>query len=353
MQSQREFCLLLHFLRIAMKTAVVILNWNGSSLLETFLPSVTAHTGGDTCICVADNASTDQSVQFVRENFPDVRLIQLDRNYGFAEGYNRALAQIDAEFYCLLNSDVEVSPGWLEPVVAYLESHPDTAVCQPKLLSQLEKNRFEYAGAAGGFIDRYGYPFCRGRIFSTLEEDEGQYDQTCEIFWATGACMFVRADVYRRLGGLDADFFAHMEEIDFCWRVRNAGYKVVCCPESEVYHLGGATLPKSSSRKTFLNFRNNWVMLYKNLPKNRIAPVFIVRWIGDVAASFSFLLNTGWGDFHAVYKAHRAFFRMLPESRRKRRSNPPSGKITCMYPGRIVFDYFLFRKKTFSKLKKF
>jgi len=335
-----------------MKTAVVILNWNGCNLLKAFLPTVTAHTGGDSAVYVADNASTDQSVDYVRNCFPDVKLIRLDRNYGFAEGYNRALAQIDAEYYCLLNSDVEVTEGWTKPVISYLDKHPDTAVCQPKLLSQLEKDRFEYAGAAGGFLDRFGYPFCRGRLFSTLEKDEGQYDNICEIFWATGACMFVRADVYHKLGGLDADFFAHMEEIDFCWRVKNAGYKIVCCPSSKVYHLGGATLPKSSSRKTYLNFRNNWLMLYKNLPKKRIIPVFIIRWIGDVAASFRFLLSTGWGDFHAVYKAHRAFLRMLPECRKKRGLIRPDGNVSCLYPGNLVFDYFLFGRKRFSQLKK-
>ena len=219
-------------------------------------------------------------------------------------------------------------------------------------LSQLEKDRFEYAGAAGGFLDRFGYPFCRGRIFSTLEEDEGQYDRTCDIFWATGACMFVRADVYHRLGGLDADFFAHMEEIDFCRRVRNAGYKVACCPESIAYHLGGATLPKSSSRKTYLNFRNNWLMLYKNLPKRRLFPVFAIRWLGDAAASFRFLLSTGWGDFHAVYKAHRAFFRMLPENRKKRKETRHDNPLSALYPGSIVLDYFLFGRKRFSQLKK-
>ena len=351
MQSNGGFVYFCTFFE-RMKTAVVILNWNGRNLLESFLPSVTAHTGGNTAIYVADNASTDQSVDYVRNNYPDVRLILLDKNYGFAEGYNRALAQIDAEYYCLLNSDVEVTPNWTEPVTAYLDTHPDTAVCQPKLLSQLEKDRFEYAGAAGGFLDRFGYPFCRGRIFSTLEKDEGQYDRTCDIFWATGACMFVRADVYHRLGGLDADFFAHMEEIDFCWRVRNAGYKVACCPESIAYHLGGATLPKSSSRKTYLNFRNNWLMLYKNLPKRRLFPVFAIRWLGDAAASFRFLLSTGWGDFHAVYKAHRAFFRMLPESRKKRKGTRHDNPLSALYPGSIVLDYFLFGRKRFSQLKK-
>ncbi|MBO4282488.1 MAG: glycosyltransferase family 2 protein [Bacteroidales bacterium] len=335
-----------------MKTAVVILNWNGRALLERFLPSVAAFTQGDCKVYVADNASTDTSVAFVRQQYPDMEVLELDKNYGFAEGYNRALAQIEAEYYCLLNSDVEVEAQWTEAVTAYMDAHPEVAVCQPKLLSQLEKDRFEYAGAAGGFIDRYGYPFCRGRIFSTLEKDEGQYDTTSEVFWATGACMFVRAEVYRRLGGLDADFFAHMEEIDFCWRVRNAGYKVVCCPEAKVYHLGGATLPKSSSRKTFLNFRNNWLMLYKNLPGNRLFPVFLVRWIGDVTASFRFLLSTGWGDFHAVYRAHRAFFRLLPETRKKREKINHSRSTEGIYQGNLVFDYFLFGKKTYRQLSR-
>jgi hypothetical protein len=332
-----------------MKTAVVILNWNGAGLLKTFLPGVMEHSAGLADIYVADNASTDCSVEYVRENFPNVKVIQLDKNYGFAEGYNRALSQIEAEYFCLLNSDVEVTAHWLEPPVSYLDTHPETAVCQPKLLSQLEKGRFEYAGAAGGFLDHYGYPFCRGRVFNTLETDKGQYDRTREIFWATGACMFVRAEVYRRIGGLDADFFAHMEEIDFCWRIWHSGYKVVCCPDAKVYHLGGATLPKSSSRKTFLNFRNNWLMLYKNLPRKRIIPVFLVRWIGDIAASFRFLISTGWGDFHAVYKAHRAFFRMLPAFRKKRRLIHPTDA-PPLYRGNLVFDYFLFRKKTFRQL---
>ena len=336
-----------------MKTAIVILNWNGRELLEKFLPSVVTNTGGDTGIYVADNASTDDSVAFVRKHYPGIRLILLDQNYGFAGGYNRALAQIDAEYFCLLNSDVECEVRWVEPIVSYMDAHPEVAICQPKLLSQIEKDRFEYAGAAGGFIDRFGYPFCRGRLFSTLEKDEGQYDDTREIFWATGACMFTRAEVYRKLGGLDTDFFAHMEEIDFCWRAKNAGYKVVCHPASKAYHLGGATLPKSSSRKTYLNFRNNWLMLYKNLPKHRLFPVFFVRWLGDVAASFRFLLSTGWGDFHAVYKAHRDFFRMLPESRKKRKAIHPSMHIDGVYPGKLVFEYFFFRKKTFRQLKNF
>ncbi len=333
-----------------MKTAVVILNWNGRKLLETFLPSVVDYHNSDTGIFVADNASSDDSVDFLRKNYPQVGLILLDKNYGFAEGYNRALQQIQAEYFCLLNSDVEVGPNWIEPVTEYMDAHKEVAVCQPKLLSQLDKGSFEYAGAAGGYIDRFGYPFCKGRLFSTLEKDEGQYNRTSEIFWATGACMFVRSEIYRLLGGLDADFFAHMEEIDFCWRVKNAGYSVCCCPNSTVYHLGGATLPPSSSKKTFLNFRNNWLMLYKNLPKKRLLTVFAVRWASDVLAAFRFLTDTGWGDFHAVFKAHRAFFRMLPKTREKRRLIRPKGNISCMYQGNLVVDYYLKGKRHFSDL---
>ena len=333
-----------------MKTAVVILNWNGRNLLERFLPSVNAFTQGENRVFVADNASTDDSVAFVQANFPNIGIISLDKNYGFAEGYNRSLSQIEAEYYCLLNSDVEVSPQWIEGVTDYLDQNPDIAVCQPKLLSQLEKNKFEYAGAAGGFIDKFGYPFCRGRMFSTLETDEGQYDQTREVFWATGACMFVRSSVYHQLGGLDADFFAHMEEIDFCWRVKNAGYRVACCPNSKVYHLGGATLPKSSSRKTFLNFRNNWLMLYKNLPAKRLFAVFALRWFSDFIAAIRFLTDSGWGDFKAVFKAHWAFFRMLPQTRQKRKRIHPSANISCIYHGHIVIDYFLKGSRKFSQL---
>lgn len=333
-----------------MKTAVVILNWNGRGLLERFLPSVTAYTNGSHGVFVADNASTDDSVAFVQANYPQVGIIRLDKNYGFADGYNRALRQIEADYFCLLNSDVEVTAGWVETITSFMDTHPDVAVCQPKLLSQTAKNQFEYAGACGGFIDKFGYPFCRGRMFSTLEKDEGQYDQPCDIFWATGACMFVRSEIYRKLGGLDADFFAHMEEIDFCWRVKNAGYRIACCPEAVAYHLGGATLSKSSSRKTYLNFRNNWLMLYKNLPKKRLFPVFALRWVSDVTAAFRFLLDSGWGDCKAVFKAHRDFLRMLPQTREKRaRINPPD-TIRDIYQGHIVIDYFLKGIHTFSKL---
>ena len=321
--------------------------------MEQFLPSVSAYTRGEEKgVFVADNASTDDSVAFVRANYPEIQIIRLDRNYGFAEGYNRALSQIDAEYFCLLNSDVEVSPQWADTIVSYMDSHPEVAVCQPKLLSYTDKGCFEYAGAGGGFIDKYGYPFCRGRLFSTLEKDRNQYDTIQEIFWATGACMFVRSEIYQKTGGLDGDFFAHMEEIDFCWRVKNAGYHIVCCPETTVYHLGGATLPKSSSRKTYLNFRNNWLMLYKNLPSKRLFPVFAWRLLSDLIAALHFLTDTGWQDFHAVFKAHRDFIRMLPKTRQKRKQTNPGGNTGCMYRGHIVWDYYLRKIHTFSQLDK-
>lgn len=248
--------------------AVIILNWNGAELLRQFLPSVVAGTSPRLAdIIVADNGSDDDSVEWVRQHYPEVVLLPFPENYGFAQGYNLSIEQAKAyEYVVLLNSDVETPDGWLEPLVAYADRHPEVAVCQPKLLSYRDKNRFEYAGAAGGFLDRYGYPFCRGRIFGTIEADNGQYDTPCDIFWASGAALFIRTRVYTEVGGLDPYFFAHMEEIDLCWRVHLAGYRIVCLPESRVYHLGGATLAASDPRKTYLNFRNNLLMLHKNLP---------------------------------------------------------------------------------------
>jgi GT2 family glycosyltransferase len=332
------------------KITVVILNWNGERFLKEFLHLLEKYTPSWAEIVVADNASTDDSVVFVRENFPQVRIILNEKNYGFAQGYNVALKQIDAEYYCLLNSDIEVTENWLEPIVSFLDKRPDVAVCQPKLLSFSDRTMFEYAGASGGFIDKYGYPFCRGRIFNTLEEDGKQYDNPIEIFWATGACMFVRASIYHQLGGLDDDFFAHMEEIDFCWRVKNAGYRVICCPDSVIYHVGGGTLPKKSSHKTFLNFRNNIILLYKNLPKRRVPWVFFVRFILDNIAAIRFLFDSGIGDFVAVYKAHFSFYASLRKNIRKR-SWIKHKHVAHIYNGSIVFDYYLRKKKYFSDLK--
>ena len=330
-----------------MKTAVVILNWNGKHMLERFLPSVTAHTTGDAEVVIADNGSTDDSLAFLNDHYPTLRVIPLDKNYGFAEGYNRALAQIEADYYVLLNDDVEVTPNWIDPVIAQMQQNQRTAICQPKLLMYDQRDTFEYAGGAGGFIDKYGYPFCRGRIFTTLEQDRGQYDDAREIFWASGAAMFVRADVWKELGGLDGEFFAHMEEIDFCWRAKNAGYSVEYCPQSVVYHVGGGTLPKSNPRKTYLNFRNNMALLYKNLPPSRLAWVMVLRVVLDYVAAFKFLLERKPQEFWAVARAHRAFYRWLPQLKKRRRRD--SKPVSCTLNGLLLIHYYLLKKKHFSK----
>lgn len=334
-----------------MKTAVVILNWNGKPFLEQFLPTLIRYSRDQARIVVADNASTDGSVEFVREHFPEAEIIRNPENGGFSKGYNDALSQIDATYFVLLNSDIEVTEGWLTPMISLMDSDPMVGACQPKILSYHERNRFEYAGAAGGFIDKYGYPFCRGRIFTSIEEDHGQYNDETEIFWATGACMMVRADLYRSLGGLDDDFFAHMEEIDFCWRLHNARYKVMYCPGSAVYHIGGGTLPKVSWRKTYLNFRNNFFLLYKNLPKSRLFPVFSVRLVLDGLAAFKFLLQAGYKDFWAVVKAHLSFYGALPKLRRKRRQTCPE-TMRLIYGKNIVWDYFIRDKHHFTQLDR-
>lgn len=331
------------------KTAVVILNWNGKSFLEKFLPSVLKHSRGYADVIVADNASSDGSVDFLRINFPEVKIIQNSGNGGFAKGYNDALAEVEAEFFILLNSDIEVTENWIQPVIHLMESDPMIAACQPIIRSFHHPEKFEYAGAAGGYIDSYGYPFCRGRVFQHLEEDKGQYGNPVEVFWATGACMFVRAGVFRKFGGFDEDFFAHMEEIDFCWRVKHDGYKVMVCPESKVFHVGGGTLPKQSSFKTYLNMRNNISLLYKNLPSDRLLPVFASRLILDGVAAFKFLVDGGFSDFWAVVRAHMSFYRRFPIHRKKRHSINHR-KVSCIYSGNIVVDHFLRGKKKFSEL---
>lgn len=332
------------------KVAVVILNYNGRKFLERFLPNVIENTDGAMAeIVVADNASTDDSVAFMRERFPDIRLIVNDFNGGFATGYNISLRQIEAEYYVLLNSDIEVTPHWIEPVIELMDAHPDIAACQPKILSYFEREKFEYAGAAGGFIDRYGYPFCRGRLFQQLETDHGQYDDVAEVFWATGACMFVRSELYLREGGLDDSFFAHMEEIDFCWRMKNLGFKIFCCPSSVVYHIGGGTLPKSSARKTFLNFRNNLSLLYKNLPKGEVFWILVYRVFLDWVAAFKFLFGGSFADFWAVIRAHFAFYGRLG-SLRKVRKQLPHARVSQMYQKNIVFENFLKGKKCYTDL---
>ena len=289
-------------------TAVVILNWNGSRMLSTYLPSVVEHTLPMARVIVADNGSTDDSLTLLRTQFPMVEVIALDRNYGFAEGYNRALAQVDATYYVLLNSDVETPPHWLEPLHAYMEAHAEAAACQPKLRSAVDHAQFEYAGAAGGFLDRYGYAYCRGRIFDVVEADTGQYDAPIAVDWATGACLFIRAADYHAAGGLDARFFAHFEEIDLCWRMRLRGRTIACVPQSIVYHLGGGTLPQGNPKKTFLNFRNNLTMLHKCLPTAQRRSVMRMRWLLDnVAAWKALILDRNPQEFKAIRKARKAY----------------------------------------------
>ena len=335
-----------------MKVAVVILNYNGASMLSRFLPSVIEYSPGAE-IVVADNASTDDSVTVVTKDFPGVRLIQLDRNYGFADGYNKALEQVDTEYFLLLNSDVEVTDGWLEPLLSFMEENSNAVACQPKILAYNNKTQFEYAGAAGGFIDRYGYPYCRGRLFDTVEEDNGQYDDARSVFWATGAAMMVRSAAFRNAGGLDGCFFAHMEEIDLCWRMLARGGEIYVVPKSTVYHVGGATLNKSNPRKTFLNFRNNLLMLYKNLPSDELRGVMRMRALLDYVAALKFLLTGAWGDFKAVIHARREYKRMRGEYRVVREQNlaatvVPEIKERSRFS--LLWQYYLKGKKYFSQL---
>lgn len=337
-----------------MHTAVVILNWNGRKYLEQFLPPLIQYSSGEAEIIVADNASNDDSISFLETNFPSIRIIRNPANEGFARGYNLALKQVKADYYILLNSDIEVTLDWIHPVIDMMEKDLSIAACQPKIRSYFERTKFEYAGAAGGFIDKYGYPFCRGRLFQSIEEDLGQYDDAIEIFWATGACMFVRADLFHQAGGLDEDFFAHMEEIDLCWRLKNLGYKIMYCPQSVVYHIGGGTLPKISWRKTYYNFRNNFYLLYKNLPDNLLIEVFAKRFILDGIAALKFLFTAGFKDFWAIYKAHISFYSTLSKTKAKRKllKHSPLHKV---YRKNIVFEYYLRKKKKFTDLdpKKF
>ncbi len=331
------------------KVAVVILNYNGKDFLEKFLPNVIENSSDTAEIIVADNKSTDDSVDFMRNNFPNIRLIINDFNGGFATGYNIALRQVEADYYILLNSDIEVTPHWIEPVIELMESDKKIAACQPKILSYHDKTKFEYAGAAGGYIDKYGYPFCRGRMFQDLETDNGQYDDVKEVFWATGACLFVRADLYHKFGGLDDDFFAHMEEIDFCWRMKNLDYKIMYCPDSKIYHIGGGTLPKSSARKTYLNFRNNLSLLMKNLPEGTVFWTIFYRFFLDWIAAFKFLCDGSFTDFFAVTRAHLSFLRHI-RILRKKRSKYTHKKVSKVYQKNIVFKYFLGKKKLYSEL---
>ncbi|MBR0274498.1 MAG: glycosyltransferase family 2 protein, partial [Bacteroidaceae bacterium] len=306
------------------ESAIVILNWNGSSMLRRFLPSVIANTPSSLArIIVADNGSTDDSLAVLTTDFPQVEVIRLDRNYGFAEGYNQALRRVGESYdnYLLLNSDVETPEGWLQPMLDYMEAHPDVAACQPKLRAEHTRTHFEYAGAAGGYLDALGYPYCRGRIFDTVEEDRGQYDTVADVFWATGAALLIRAKMFWEVGGLDGRFFAHQEEIDLCWRLRARGHRIVCVPQAVVYHVGGGTLPKENPRKTFLNFRNNLLLLYKNLPERSLRRVFFIRFWLDALASLVFLMKGEGRSFKAVWQARRAFRQMKKDFVADRRAN--------------------------------
>ena len=339
------------------KVAIVILNWNGEKMLREYLPSVLQYSRDEATIYVADNASTDDSLTMLKAHFPEVRLIELEKNWGFAEGYNKALHQIEATYYLLLNSDIEVTHHWLTPMIELLDAHEDIAACQPKLLSVFDKDVFEYAGACGGFIDKYGYPFCRGRIFETVEQDNGQYDYQQDILWATGAALMIRSKDYWNAGGLDPRFFAHNEEIDLCWRLRIRGRRIVCVPESQVYHVGGGTLPKSNPMKTFLNFRNNLTMLYKCLPEEELKSVMRWRWWLDYLAAWEMLiLKRNVGDFKAVYRARHAFKRWKKNFESDRRQIQAS-RVVKEIPERgcfsLLWQYYVKGRKTFDSLDGF
>jgi len=337
------------------KIAIVILNWNGARLLSQFLPSVIQFSKGDsTDIIVADNGSTDESLSILRNNFPEVKIIDLKQNFGFARGYNEALKLVEADYFVILNSDVEVTAGWLQSPIRLMESDKKIAAVQPKILSFHQKTQFEYAGAAGGFIDRFGYPFCRGRIFNEIETDNGQYDNITDIFWATGACIFVRSDLFREVGGFDADFWAHMEEIDLCWRLKNKGYRIVFTPESVVYHLGGGTLSYDNPQKLYLNFRNNLWLLYKNLPSNQLFYILSVRMILDAVAAFKLLAEFNFNGIRSVMKAHYHFYRSLPQLNRKRKQAQLNGDIlpiTGKLIKSIVFQFYIRKRNRFSEIQ--
>jgi GT2 family glycosyltransferase len=333
--------------------AVVILNYNGKKFLEQFLPTAIAHSQG-AVIVVADNGSSDDSVDFIRSSFPSVQLITIQRNLGFCGGYNFALKQVSATYYVLLNSDVEVTNGWLHPIVSLFNRNPTIAAIQPKILSFRQKTCFEYAGAAGGYLDALGYPFCRGRIFDKLEEDHGQFNDTVPIFWATGACHFVRSTVFHEMGGLDEDYFAHMEEIDFCWRLKRAGYHIYYEGGSTVYHVGGGTLSSASPKKTYLNFRNGMSLIFKHLPTSQLIWKLPLRVLLDWAAAVKFLLQPSPKDFLAVLKAQFDFFKNVHIEIRKRRGlarKLNNFNVTQIYPKWLVVDYFLLGKSKFNELR--
>lgn len=334
------------------KVAVVILNWNGKHFLEKFLPSVISHSNNiNYSVWIADNNSTDDSVNFLKNNFPQINIIEFDKNYGFALGYNKALEQIDAQYFVLLNSDVEVTPNWISPIIEFMDQNPQVAVVQPKILSYNNKKMFEYAGAAGGFIDTLGYPFCKGRILNKLEEDNGQYNKIDNIFWATGACFFIRKEEFLE-NKFDPDLFAHMEEIDLCWRLKNKRKKIVYFPYVQVYHLGGGSLPNNSPFKLYLNYRNNLLVLYKNLPKNKTFTKIFFRMFFDGLSAIIYILRFEFKNFFAVLKAHIHFYKLLPKFKAKRKLQLKTNSFshTEIYKKNIVFDFYFKKKSIFTVL---
>lgn len=332
-----------------MKIAVVILNWNGEALLERFLPSVMEYSEGAD-IYVVDNASTDGSVDFLKQHYPTIGIVQNASNGGFAKGYNDGLKNIEADVFCLLNSDVEVTPNWLKPIKEAFNNLPDASIIQPKILDLNQKDYFEYAGAAGGFIDMFGYPFCRGRIFQTIEKDEGQYDDIKEVFWATGACMFIKSEVFSELEGFDEDYFAHQEEIDLCWRAKNAGHKVYYVGQSHVYHLGGSTLSNMNPKKTYLNFRNSLYSITKNLPRKKALPIIFVRLLLDGIAAVRFIFQLKFDHCFAILKAHLSFYVNFIKMYRKREK--ANFLLKYHITTSIVWSYFVHQVNNFNILVK-
>jgi GT2 family glycosyltransferase len=326
------------------KIAVVVLNWNGAKLLEQFLPSIIQFSNEAT-IYVADNASNDASIQVIKEQFPSIKIIQNDGNYGFANGYNIALQQVEEEYYSLVNSDIEVTENWLTPILSLFENEANIAIIQPKILDYKNKDYFEYAGAAGGFIDKYGYPFCRGRLFETIEKDTHQYDDEIELFWASGACFFIRKEVYRKLNGFDGDFFAHQEEIDLCWRAFNLGYTIKYTSKSVVFHVGGATLNQANPKKTYLNFRNSLLMLLKNLPKKQLLPVIFIRLCLDGLAGIQFIFKGKFSHCLAIIKAHFSFYNLISKNLKKRSDFQTEN---YYHTKSIIYRYFVKGGKVFE-----
>ncbi|TAE88631.1 MAG: glycosyltransferase family 2 protein [Bacteroidetes bacterium] len=335
------------------KVAIVIVHWNRRQLLEQFLPSVMQTTYGNMEVVVADNCSDDDSVQFLQTHYPSVHIVSNDKNYGYAGGYNHALQQVEADYYVLLNNDIEVTPGWLEPIVEVMKSNPKLAAVQPKVLDYHSRNKFEYAGAGGGYIDTFGYAFCRGRLFESLETDDNQYNNATTVFWATGACMVVKAAVFKQLKGFDEQFFAHMEEIDLCWRMQLAGYQLMVVPQSTVYHVGGGTLNKQSPQKTYLNFRNNLIMLTKNLPVSTLCWLIPVRSVLDLLGSIFFMMNGLPKYSLAVHKAHVHYFFQFGKwwgLRKQNASFKPLSSLKGVYRGSVVWEHFIKKVKYYSEL---